>query len=85
MVRLAMDHKMPKILLGGVVIGKPLFVFSKGAFGHIFRCKDPQLLVNRLADETDGDSELVEEYHIAQFRGKSPGICGSAVYFDVLG
>ncbi len=70
MKSLAMDQKVPRTVLGGILMGKPLVLFFKGAFGPIFRCKDYHLLVNQLADETNGDSELIDEYHRPVFRGK---------------
>ncbi len=52
-------------------MGKTLKFFAEGALGHIFTCNNnPNLLVKQLQDETDGGSELVKEYHIADFLGK---------------
>jgi hypothetical protein len=60
-----------RLLVGGVHMGKPLAFFASGALGHIFTCDNngSHLLVKQLQEETDGGSELVKEYHIADFSG----------------
>ncbi len=50
-------------------MGEQLVYFARGVFGHIFTSKYSHLLVNQIGDEKDGHSQLVAEYHIADFLG----------------
>ncbi len=57
-------------LKGGIHMGKTLVFFAEGALGHIFTFdtyNGSHLLVKQPQEETDGGSELVKEYHIADF------------------